>query len=133
MAGVLADLAVHCRVGASTAFGWGRMDCTIWVADWVLARTGRDAMAEWRGRYRTAIGHARLLRHEPAGLISAASRGLAAVGAEAIDPAAARSGDVGIIETVKGPAMALRGQLGWLAKTGDGLWRCPGAIRAWRI
>lgn len=124
---------MHCRVGASSMFAWGGMDCTTWVADWVLARTGGDAMAAWRGRYRTAIGHARLLRHEPRGLISAASRGLASVGAKPIDPADARPGDVGIIETTKGPAMALRGQLAWLAKTGDGLFRCPAATMAWRI
>jgi len=133
MAPLLTALAIHCRVGASSAFAWGRMDCTCWVADWVLARSGRDAMAIWRGRYRTRLGHARLLRREPGGLAGAAFRSLAAIGAVPIDPAAAGPGDIGIIETADGPAMAIRGQLAWLAKTGDGLWRCPVAILAWRI
>lgn len=133
MAGVLGDLAIHCRVGASSAFAFGPMDCTSWVADWVMARTGRDAMAAWRGRYRTHLGYRRLLRREPDGLAGAAARGLAGIGATPIDPAAATPGDVGIIETHDGPAMAIRGQLGWLAKTGDGLWRCPRASAAWRL
>ncbi|MGK9168034.1 hypothetical protein KXR53_17125 [Inquilinus limosus] len=133
MAPLLTALAIHCRVGASSAFAWGRMDCTCWVADWVLARTGRDAMAAWRGRYRSRLGYRRLLRHEPEGLIGAAARGLAAIGARPIDPAEAGPGDVGVVDTTDGPAMAIRGQLGWLAKTGDGLWRCPAATMAWRI
>ncbi|MGO1079720.1 DUF6950 family protein [Inquilinus sp. CA228] len=130
---LLADLARHCRAGASTAFACGAMDCTSWVADWVLARTGCDAMAAWRGRYRTRLGYRRLLRREPGGLRGAAARSLATVGASAIDPALAEPGDVGIVLTGDGPAMAIRGQLGWLAKTGDGLWRCPAAVAAWRI
>ncbi|WP_225768500.1 hypothetical protein [Inquilinus sp. Marseille-Q2685] len=133
MAEVLTALAIHCRVGASSAFAWGRMDCTCWVADWVKARTGADAMAAWRGRYRSRLGQARLLRRGAGGPTGAASRGLQAIGVAEIDPPAARPGDIGIIETVDGPAMALRGQLGWLAKTGDGLYRCPAAIKAWRL
>ncbi|WP_395674696.1 DUF6950 family protein [Inquilinus sp.] len=133
MAEILTALAIHCRVGASTAFACGRMDCTSWVADWVLARTGRDAMAAWRGRYRSRAGYRRLLRREPDGLAGAAARGLAGVGARPVDPAAAQPGDVGIIETTDGPAMAIRGQLSWLAKTGDGLWKCPSATAAWRL
>jgi hypothetical protein len=133
MAEVLTALAIHCRVGASSAFAWGRMDCTCWVADWIVARTGQDAMGAWRGRYRSRLGQARLLRREPDGLVGAASRGLAAIGAEPIDPPAAQPGDIGIIATADGPAMAIRGQLAWLAKTGDGLWRCPVATMAWRI
>jgi hypothetical protein len=133
MATLLADLAVHCRVGASSAFVFGCMDCTSWVADWVAARTGRDAMAAWRGRYRTRMGYRRLLRRVPGGLAGAAAQGLAGVGATPIDPAAALPGDVGIVETTDGPAMAIRGQLSWLAKTGDGLWKCQAATLAWRL
>lgn len=128
-----ADLAAHCRAGASAAFAWGGMDCTSWVADWVLTLTGRDAMAEWRGRYRSRIGFARLLRREPEGLLGAARRGLASAGAREIDPAAALPGDVGMIETTAGPAMALRGHASWLAKTSDGLWRCHAPVAAWRL
>lgn len=133
MAGILTELAIHCRIGASYAFAWGRMDCTSWVADWVLARTGHDAMAAWRGRYRSRLGFTRLLRREDGGLVGAATRGLAGIGAMPIDPVAALPGDVGVVETSDGPAMAIRGQLAWLSKTGDGLWRSPVATLAWRI
>lgn len=133
MSSLLADLAMHCRVGASSAFVWGQMDCTTWVATWVQSRTGRDAMAEWRGRYRSRLGFRRILRREPDGLLGAVRRGLAGVGAIEISPADSQPGDVGMIDTTDGLAMAIRGQLNWLAKTGDGLWRCSVAVYAWRL
>lgn len=34
-------------------FRWGRHDCVLWAADAVLACTGQDPAAAWRGRYAT--------------------------------------------------------------------------------
>lgn len=34
-------------------FRWGVHDCVLWAADAVLACTGHDPAAEWRGRYAT--------------------------------------------------------------------------------
>ncbi len=34
-------------------FAWGSHDCMLFAADAVLACTGRDPAAEWRGRYTT--------------------------------------------------------------------------------
>lgn len=30
---------------------WGRHDCCLWPADWVLHKRGFDPAAQWRGRY----------------------------------------------------------------------------------
>lgn len=43
-------------------FAWGEHDCCLLAADWVLAATGTDLAAAWRGRYRTALEAARLAR-----------------------------------------------------------------------
>ncbi|MCG7549197.1 hypothetical protein [Pseudoalteromonas sp. Of7M-16] len=44
-----------------TPFAWGKFDCCLFVADWLLARNGVDVAADFRGRYRTAIGAKRRL------------------------------------------------------------------------
>ena len=45
-------------------FEWGRHDCVLWPADAVLALTGIDHAAPYRGRYSSPLGAARLLRRE---------------------------------------------------------------------
>lgn len=137
MAGILADLAVHCRVGASGAFQPGRMDCCTWAADWVMSQTRRDPMAAWRGRYRTVLGLKRLLRRS-GGMEEMLAAGMRSIGATRIEPSEAVPGDIGVILAVSPsgdvePSAAIRGQLGWLAKLGDGLWRAPSAMAAWRL
>jgi hypothetical protein len=132
MAAVLSD---YVREGAASPY----RDCTVWVADWVLLRTGRDPMAEWRGAYGNRFGYLRLLRRQ-GGLGVCAARGLASIGTAQIDPSAARAGDVGLI-TVLLPsgaldsAMGVRGQYAWLLKTTTGICRYPPicATAAWRI
>jgi hypothetical protein len=32
---------------------FGRMDCTMWAAQWIQQQTGVDLAADWRGQYRT--------------------------------------------------------------------------------
>ena len=44
------------------AWAWGEVDCTLAVADWVMAETGIDPAEPWRGRYRDAAGAGRLAR-----------------------------------------------------------------------
>jgi len=131
VAEVLVDLAAHCRLGASTPFKFGGCDCTLWVADWVRQRLGTDPAAPWRGRYRTRLGWRRLIAGRS--LTEVAGHALRVAGAREIDVQDAMPGDVGMIDTREGPAMAIRGRLGWMAKTGDGLWRCPVALIAWRL
>lgn len=39
-----------------SAFVWGRSDCVLSVADYVLAVTGKDPAADWRGVYSDETG-----------------------------------------------------------------------------
>lgn len=50
-------------------FRWGAHDCALWGADVVLALTGRDFGAPFRGRYTDAEGAALALRQYGAGTI----------------------------------------------------------------
>lgn len=132
MCSLLADLAAHQRVGNTTPFVLGRMDCSLWAADWVLKQTGVDPAATWRGAYGTEREYMRLLLAE-GGLVRVAARAVTRIGARQVAPADAQPGDIGIIVTERGPALAIRGQLAWMAKTGDQLSTTPHASFAWRI
>lgn len=48
-------------------FGYGLLDCALLVADAVLAMTGDDIAAPFRGKYSTAAGSARALKRYGAG------------------------------------------------------------------
>ena len=122
-----------------TPFAWGRNDCCLFAADAVLAITGTDAAAAWRG-YRTARGAAtRLDRHGGvAGLMREAA---AAHGWAEILPAFARRGDV-VLLVHPAPRHAVDA-LGIVDLSGrraavpdaDGLAAVPliQAVTAWRI
>lgn len=48
-------------------FSWGRQDCCLMAADWVLAATGEDPAAKYRGKYRDERGATRII-HKAGGL-----------------------------------------------------------------
>lgn len=50
------------RARANQPMCWGSTDCVLWVADVLHALTGRDPMADLRGRYATAWQARALLR-----------------------------------------------------------------------
>lgn len=65
-------LAAYLAPLMSTAtFEWGRTDCALFVSDGVLAMTGADIAAAYRGRYSTALGSARALAKFGAGTLAA--------------------------------------------------------------
>lgn len=47
---------------ASMAFEWGKNDCCLFTVDCVLAMTGIDHGADFRGRYDTALQAERIVR-----------------------------------------------------------------------
>lgn len=49
-------------LAAPVAFAWGKDDCALWAAKWVLHCTGEDFTAPWQGNYRTERGAARRMR-----------------------------------------------------------------------
>ncbi|AJP72923.1 DUF6950 family protein [Sphingomonas hengshuiensis] len=66
-----ARLAAYLEPLRARPFEWGRHDCCAFTFGAVEAMTGVDAMAEYRGRYRTARGSVRALRRIGAGTLEA--------------------------------------------------------------
>lgn len=45
----------------NTPFKWGEHDCCLFVADWILEKTGNDLAIKYRGKYSTKQGAFKLL------------------------------------------------------------------------
>lgn len=127
----VSGLAAFLRAGGARPFAWGVQDCCLWAADWVLAATGRDPAAGWRGRYLTALGAARLVTRR-GGFEAHVAACLADVGlAETSDPG---PGDVGIVELTNGPTFAVRASGCWAAKSECGVVLADAPyLRAWSV
>lgn len=112
-----------------TRFAFGAHDCSMWACDVVLAITGRDPAVDLRGSYQDEAG---------AEAVMAAGGGLAAMAAarfgDEIHPAMAATGDIGLIETPRGPALVVCNGPAWLAAAPFGLAVVPTreVLRAWR-
>jgi hypothetical protein len=83
-------LAAWLRDCAGVPFEWGRHDCCTFCSGAVKAMTGVDRMAEFRGRYATALGAARALKRFGAGTLEATLDGKFA----GIAPSLAQRGDI---------------------------------------
>lgn len=110
-------------------FAWGVHDCCVFPADCVLAMTGRDYAAAWRGRYATEREALRLVS-ELGGLRAIAT---AALGAE-VSPLLAQVGDIGLSQQRGRDMLAVCGGGHWLAPGAQGLELVPPAavVTAWR-
>lgn len=92
---------------------WGKTDCLMVLADWVVLRRGVDPLARWRGTY-TTHGGARMGLRVAGGMEALLSHAFASVGLErAAEPVA---GDVGLVSA----------PFAW--RNGRALWRPTGAI-----
>ena len=126
------------RVGEPRSYGVN--DCCVAVADLLLAAHGRDPMARFRNRYRTARGYLRVMRKEGCKTIEhALGRAAADAGFEACDPddpAGPADFDMGaIIIEHDGDALILPAFFHsgyWHAMTPDGSTARREAVRAWR-
>lgn len=78
-------------------FQWGVHDCVLWAADAVLACTGQDPAAEWRGRYSTEA-EAEAILGGAAGLYGLVRQAEAARGTTQCPNAAAQRGDTALVE-----------------------------------
>jgi hypothetical protein len=113
----------------ATPFAWGSHDCCMWAANCVLAVSGVDLAAEYRGEYSTAAGAVALLQ---------AAGGIEAMGARAGAPIPvlmAALGDVGLIVLDDRSLLAVCVGDHWLAPAAGGLAARPlnEASRAWRV
>lgn len=115
-------------------FAWGTQDCAVGLAcGVVLAITGVDLGAPYRGRYTTSAGALRLMRESGADDLA----GFAALHLPEIHPAFARVGDLGVIEADGpfGQAFAMIDASGVIVMTDEGHGRRPrgDVIRAFRV
>ena len=134
-------LATFLRDLAGRPFEYGRTDCGIVIADWLLA-TGRnrDAAEEVRGAYHDEESCAAFLKGQ-GGLARLVGRLLSDVGLERVSKAEAKPGDVGVVRFVAsdgvdrhfGAIMAPSGR--WAVKCNDGLvlLRAPKVVAVWGV
>lgn len=84
---------------------WGKDDCALWCASILVSVLGFDAARGFRGRYSDEAGAREVLG--PLGLAMTVARIAKTVGWRRIDPDMARTGDLGIVLTIYGPACVL--------------------------
>jgi hypothetical protein len=84
-------------------FVWGENDCCLFAANAVLALTGNDLAAEFRGKYSTELGAARALKKHG---YSSIEMLLNAKLGESIAPLSAKNGDVALVENHLGQLAA---------------------------
>lgn len=118
------------RERAAVPFAWGSNDCCTFVADAIDAMTGRDVMADLRGRYSNAFG-ALGLTQELGGL-QAAVTGLLG---EPCHPALVTVGDVLLVRTEDRELLLL---CNGVTAIGPGLrgletLAAPDVVCAWRV
>jgi hypothetical protein len=116
-------------------FEWGKANCLFSLADIIVEACGYDPAAEWRGRFTTQIGCRRATkRFGFAGALESA-----AIGNEwqAIPPAEALIGDIGLLRATQGICCGvIRFRAGlWLGRSETGFCAVPTKMvkLAWRI
>lgn len=100
-------------------FAWGTNDCVMFAADAVLAITGDDPCAKFRGKYKTAKGAATLMRKH-GGLSSAVHAAVDALGFQKVSPFFAQRGDIALAETINGLTVIVRASNDWVGPGADG-------------
>ena len=118
----------------ATPFAWGTHDCCLFAATVVLALTGHDPAAAWRGTYATEAEAEAIIG--PAGLAAFVAGQAAEAGLpELPDPTLAQRGDIALVMVGNMPALGVVvGDLVAAAGT-DGVTFVPAgaAIRAWGV
>ncbi len=124
-------LAEFLTAGAKTPFVWGEADCCLFACDWVVSQRGVDPAQQFRGRYATERQARRIIRRQ-GGFLAMVSAQMEAAGLAVTDDAL--PGDVGVVVTDQGEALAIRSRIGWAAKSPSGICAAPFMLlRAWSV
>ncbi len=125
------DLPAYLRETGARPFVWGACDCCTFACDWVSRATGVDPARDWRGLCASARDAARILR-DGGGVLALARQGCAQAGlAPTDDP---MPGDIGVVLTAEGEAMAIRTRIGWAVKSARGVAVAAfPRLAAWRV
>jgi hypothetical protein len=125
-----ARLAAFIEERRRVPFKWGRNDCCLFAADWILSATGRDIAAPLRG-YRSALGAMRRVKARGEDVEDLPG----ALGLREIPPAMAWRGDLVSADTPDGRAICVCDGRHLVGPGPDGLafLERRKARRAWRI
>ena len=126
-------LAEVVKAARGRPFQWGRHDCATFAFDCVLAMTGVDRLADFRGRYRTAKGARRALKR--IGGVATVEDLATALTIRPADAQTAQRGDVVLIDGDLGPTLGVCLGVRSAFVGPDGLAFAPTAVvrRAWRV
>ena len=120
---------------AARPFQWGELDCALFAAGWAMQMTGIDPAADWRGKYSTEQGCARILKRH-GGLLTLAANGAQRAGL--ISTETPSIGAIGVleVETARGRDLALAIYVGsfWSLLSPDGLLMVRAdPVAAWEV
>jgi hypothetical protein len=90
----MASVAVFLDEMAEKGWQWGERDCLLWLGLWAHRLTGIDGGKPWRGRYKTALGCARILK-KSGGMVACIELGAKLCGMVRVTNPVA--GDIGIV------------------------------------
>ncbi len=121
----------------SSLFAWGRNDCCLFAANWVLKATDIDPASPWRGRYKAPRGAALIIARNGGSVSSLVAGALVRLGVCEIPVSFARRGDIVITtQTEQGQdAAGVCTGVGAIFLTPDGLRTLPigRCTKAWRL
>ncbi|HEX8419476.1 MAG TPA: hypothetical protein VF638_05625 [Sphingomonas sp.] len=116
---------------SGASFEWGTLDCALFAAGAVLAMTGNDPAAAYRGHYMTARGSVRALRRWGAGTLEATIAG------DFVEkpPAFAQRGDLVLVDGMVGVCIGADAVFIGEENGAPGLVRFPRAAwsRCWSV
>lgn len=125
---------------AKTPFAWGVHDCALFAADGVLAVTGTDIAADFRGKYSDQAGAFALIKQLTGGTTVADAAAYCAHRAGLTEwpkPLFAQRGDLVVFQAPTGEMVAGLVHLsGCIVAVGEkGLYRFPisKVLRAWKV
>ena len=124
------------RAKRGEPFAWGRNDCATFACDIAEAVCGVDFAGPLRGRYKSRVGAARVLKSFARGGLEAAAEKIAEEhGLAEIAPLMARRGDLVLVDTDLGPALGVCVGESIASAGPDGVALMPlsAAQRAWRV
>jgi hypothetical protein len=124
-------LAAAVEAARTSTFVWGIHDCATWAFDLRRDLTvGDDTAALWRGRYRTARGAVRVMRH--LAWSSMPEAGVALLGSPLADVRLAQRGDLVLSPDATAFGVCLGAQVAFLAPEGLTLRALTSCTMAWR-
>lgn len=129
-------LAEWQKAATGRPFSWGDSDCCLAVCDALLAITGIDPAQSFRGNYKTKRGaYGALKRFAGGGLVETVEKITGDLGWPEIPVLMARRGDVGLVDTDQGEALAICVGPKWAVQGASGLafMSIKSGLRAWRV